>query len=61
GPDHRNTPIGILRQTTRPTYDNLVQHHITTAQNTTTHTPEQQLTNLLHTGDTWTIRALAEA
>ncbi|SCG50727.1 2-oxoacid:ferredoxin oxidoreductase subunit beta [Micromonospora rifamycinica] len=59
-PEH-HTPIGILRQTTRPTYDTTVQQQITTATNTTTHTPEQQLTNLLHTGDTWTIRPLAEA
>ncbi|MBM7085936.1 2-oxoacid:ferredoxin oxidoreductase subunit beta [Micromonospora humidisoli] len=60
-PDLRNTPIGILRQTQRPTYDTLVQHQITTAKNTTTDTPEQQLTTLLHTGDTWTIRPLADA
>ncbi|WFE96196.1 2-oxoacid:ferredoxin oxidoreductase subunit beta [Micromonospora sp. WMMD987] len=54
-PNHHNTPIGIFRHITRPTYDNLVQQQTTTAKNTTTHTPEQQLTNLLHTGDTWTI------
>ncbi|WP_328340432.1 2-oxoacid:ferredoxin oxidoreductase subunit beta [Micromonospora sp. NBC_00421] len=55
GPHLRNTPIGVFRQTNRPTYDNLVQQQITTAKATTTHTPEQQLTDLLHTGDTWTI------
>ncbi|WP_432902962.1 2-oxoacid:ferredoxin oxidoreductase subunit beta [Micromonospora matsumotoense] len=55
GPDLRNTPIGVFRQTHRPSYDNLVQQQLTTAKATTTHTPEQQLTALLATGDTWTI------
>ncbi|MEU1757384.1 2-oxoacid:ferredoxin oxidoreductase subunit beta, partial [Micromonospora matsumotoense] len=55
GPDLRNTPIGVFRQINRPTYDSVVQQQVTTAKATTTHTPEQQLTDLLATGDTWTI------
>ncbi|MFR9781027.1 2-oxoacid:ferredoxin oxidoreductase subunit beta, partial [Micromonospora sp. MS34] len=55
GPDLRNTPIGVLRNTTRPTYDTAVQEQVTTAKTNLQETPEQQLAGLLASGDTWTI------
>ncbi|WP_141006177.1 2-oxoacid:ferredoxin oxidoreductase subunit beta [Nocardioides humi] len=50
-------PIGIFRQIHRPTYDDQTRAQITTAHQTaTTHgTPEERLTTLINTGDTWTI------
>jgi 2-oxoglutarate ferredoxin oxidoreductase subunit beta len=51
----RNTPIGIFRNVTRPTYDHLVQEQVESARAKATGTPEEQLAELLHSGDTWTI------
>ncbi|ROT31991.1 2-oxoacid:ferredoxin oxidoreductase subunit beta [Micromonospora sp. HM5-17] len=51
----RNTPIGIFRNVTRPTYDRLVQEQVESARAKATGTPEEQLAELLHSGDTWTI------
>jgi 2-oxoglutarate ferredoxin oxidoreductase subunit beta len=55
GPDLRNTPIGVLRNVNRPSYDTVVQEQVATAKATVDRTPEQQLAALLATGDTWTI------
>ncbi|MFJ8579685.1 thiamine pyrophosphate-dependent enzyme, partial [Micromonospora sp. NPDC093277] len=55
GLDLSNTPIGVFRSITRPTYDNVVQEQVTTAKAGTNDTPEQQLAGLLASGDTWTI------
>ncbi|MGW0431421.1 2-oxoacid:ferredoxin oxidoreductase subunit beta [Micromonospora sp. NPDC003197] len=53
--DLRNTPIGVFRQVDRPTYDEVVQEQVETAKAKATGTPEELLTELLHSGDTWTI------
>jgi 2-oxoglutarate ferredoxin oxidoreductase subunit beta len=53
--DLRHTPIGVLRQVTRPSYDALVREQVTTAKAKASGTPEEQLASLLATGDTWTI------
>ncbi|MFI6760408.1 2-oxoacid:ferredoxin oxidoreductase subunit beta [Micromonospora sp. NPDC050417] len=55
GFDLRNTPIGVLRSVSRPSYDSIVQEQVRSAQATQTETPEQQLAGLLNSGDTWTI------
>jgi 2-oxoglutarate ferredoxin oxidoreductase subunit beta len=55
GFDLRNTPIGVLRNVSRPAYDRIVQEQVQTAQAQHTETPEQQLAGLLNSGDTWTI------
>jgi 2-oxoglutarate ferredoxin oxidoreductase subunit beta len=46
------TPIGVLRQVTRPTYDDLMQHQLDIAQATG---GPADLTALLHAADTWQI------
>ncbi|GAB7041876.1 MULTISPECIES: 2-oxoacid:ferredoxin oxidoreductase subunit beta [Catenuloplanes] len=53
--DLRNTPIGVLRAVSRPTYDEVLQQQVADAREAATGTPEEQLTGLLHAGDTWTI------
>ncbi|MFG2053815.1 2-oxoacid:ferredoxin oxidoreductase subunit beta [Micromonospora sp. NPDC048930] len=55
GLDLRNTPIGVFRNVTRPSYDTVVQEQVTTAKAKVDQTPEQQLAGLLASGDTWTI------
>jgi 2-oxoglutarate ferredoxin oxidoreductase subunit beta len=55
GADLRNTPIGVFRDVTRPTYDDLVREQVESARATSTGTPEEQLAGLLNSGDTWTI------
>ncbi|MFI7575297.1 2-oxoacid:ferredoxin oxidoreductase subunit beta, partial [Micromonospora sp. NPDC049497] len=55
GFDLRNTPIGVFRSVDRPSYDSVVQQQLATARATITETPEQQLADLLNSGDTWTI------
>jgi len=55
GADLRNTPIGVFRDVDRPTYDDVVREQIDTARAKASGTPEQQLAELLHAGDTWTI------
>jgi len=49
------SPIGIFRQVQRPTYDDQARDQIATAQNAVTGSPEERLTALLNTGDTWTV------
>ncbi|MEH1015491.1 2-oxoacid:ferredoxin oxidoreductase subunit beta [Micromonospora sp. CPCC 206060] len=55
GLDLRNTPIGVLRNVDRPSYDSVVQAQVSAAQAKVTDSPEQQLAGLLTSGDTWTI------
>jgi 2-oxoglutarate ferredoxin oxidoreductase subunit beta len=55
GFDLRNTPIGVFRDVNRPTYDSVVQEQVAAARSAASGTPEEQLTELLHAGDTWTI------
>lgn len=51
------TPIGIFRQINRPTYDDQARQQITTAEEEANNsgTRQQRLTNLINSGDTWTI------
>jgi 2-oxoglutarate ferredoxin oxidoreductase subunit beta len=53
--DLRHTPIGVFRQVSRPSYDQLVQQQLATAAAGASGTPEEQLASLLAAGDTWTI------
>jgi len=55
GLDLRNTPIGVFRAVSRPAYDDVVRDQVTTARSKVTGSPEDELSNLLHSGDTWTI------
>ncbi|HEY8533953.1 MAG TPA: 2-oxoacid:ferredoxin oxidoreductase subunit beta [Micromonospora sp.] len=55
GFEMRNTPIGVFRDVSRPTYDSLVQSQIEVARAKVTGTPEEELAALLASGDTWTI------
>ena len=55
GTDLRNTPIGVFRNVSRPSYDNLVQSQLDAAKAKATGTPEEQLAGLLTGGDAWTI------
>jgi 2-oxoglutarate ferredoxin oxidoreductase subunit beta len=53
--DLRNTPIGVFRSVHRPAYDDLVRLQVDNARAKLTATPEAELSNLLTSGDTWTI------
>jgi 2-oxoglutarate ferredoxin oxidoreductase subunit beta len=54
--DLRHTPIGVFRQVERPSYDELVREQVAAARaKTNGHSPQEQLSELLATGDTWTI------
>jgi 2-oxoglutarate ferredoxin oxidoreductase subunit beta len=53
--DLRNTPIGVFRNVDRPAYDDLVRAQLTEAKAKMSTSPEDELANLLNTGDTWTI------
>jgi 2-oxoglutarate ferredoxin oxidoreductase subunit beta len=54
--DLRHTPIGVFRSVPRPSYDTLVREQVTGAQaKLGGRTPEEELSALLHSGDTWTI------
>ena len=55
GADLRNTPVGVFRSVTRPSYDDLVRQQVATATAKNTGTPEADLAALLGSGDTWTI------
>jgi 2-oxoglutarate/2-oxoacid ferredoxin oxidoreductase subunit beta len=57
GEDLRNTPIGVFRNVSRPSYDNLVQSQLEAAKAKASGsgTPDEQLAGLLTSGDTWTI------
>ncbi len=48
-------PIGIFRQTSRPTYDDLAREQIATAQGGEPVDKREALTGLLNAGDTWTV------
>jgi 2-oxoglutarate ferredoxin oxidoreductase subunit beta len=52
----RNTPIGVLRNVQRPSYDRLVQDQLATARAKAAGSPEEELAALLGAGDTWTVR-----
>jgi 2-oxoglutarate ferredoxin oxidoreductase subunit beta len=52
--DLSHTPIGIFRNVSRPTYDNLVREQVAAASATVSE-PEAELASLLNSGDTWTI------
>ncbi len=52
--DLTNTPIGVLRSVIRPRYDEIVRDQVTQARESAAE-PDQELTKLLHGGDTWTI------
>jgi 2-oxoglutarate ferredoxin oxidoreductase subunit beta len=49
-----HAPIGIFRNTNRPTYDDQARTQITTATKNL-HNPTTALTNLINNGDTWTV------
>ena len=52
--DLRYTPIGVFRNTSRPSYDSVVQSQVADA-TAAAGEPEQELASLLNSGDTWTI------
>jgi 2-oxoglutarate ferredoxin oxidoreductase subunit beta len=53
--DLRHTPIGVFRSVRRRSYDEIVRDQVETAQATLSRSPEEELTSLLNSGDTWTI------
>jgi len=53
--DLRYTPIGVLRNVDRPSYDSIVREQVSTAK-AAAGDPEAELASLLNSGDTWTIR-----
>jgi 2-oxoglutarate ferredoxin oxidoreductase subunit beta len=55
GSDLNTTPIGVFRNVRRPSYDEIVQKQLVDAKAKANDTPEQMLSKLLNTGDTWTI------
>jgi len=55
GSDLHTTPIGVFRNVQRPSYDELIQKQLLDAKAQATGTPEAMLTDLLTSGDTWTI------
>ncbi|GGK83371.1 2-oxoacid:ferredoxin oxidoreductase subunit beta [Mangrovihabitans endophyticus] len=55
GSDLSTTPIGVFRNVPRPTYDEIVQKQLLDARAQATGTPDEMLSGLLNTGDTWTI------
>ncbi|MEU4245732.1 2-oxoacid:ferredoxin oxidoreductase subunit beta, partial [Actinoplanes sp. NPDC026619] len=55
GSDLSTTPIGVLRDVRRPTYDEVVRKQVADAQAQTTGTPAELLNDLLNARDTWTV------
>ncbi|AGL21145.1 2-oxoacid:ferredoxin oxidoreductase subunit beta [Actinoplanes sp. N902-109] len=55
GSDLNTTPIGVFRNVSRPSYDEIVQKQLEDAKAQATGTPEEMLSDLLSAGDTWTI------
>ena len=55
GSDLSTTPIGVFRNVQRPSYDEIVQKQLQDAKAEATGTPEEMLSGLLSSGDTWTI------
>jgi 2-oxoglutarate/2-oxoacid ferredoxin oxidoreductase subunit beta len=54
GLDLAHTPIGVFRNVSRPSYDNLVRQQVQTA-SAKVEDPDAELAALLNSGDTWTI------
>ena len=50
-----HAPIGIFRQATRPTYDDLARDQIAQAAAGVNGSPEDRLAALIGGGDTWTV------
>jgi 2-oxoglutarate/2-oxoacid ferredoxin oxidoreductase subunit beta len=55
GSDLNTTPIGVFRSVARPSYDEIVQKQLVDAKTDADGTPDEMLTGLLSSGDTWTI------
>jgi len=55
GSDLGTTPIGVFRNVARPSYDELIQKQLEDAKAQVTGTPNEMLSELLNSGDTWTI------
>ncbi|MFD0783277.1 2-oxoacid:ferredoxin oxidoreductase subunit beta [Micromonospora azadirachtae] len=55
GSDLATTPIGVFRNVSRPSYDEVVQKQLADAAAEATGTPEEMLGELLSSGDTWTV------
>ncbi|GIF10999.1 2-oxoacid:ferredoxin oxidoreductase subunit beta [Actinoplanes teichomyceticus] len=55
GSDLNTTPIGVFRDVQRPSYDEIVRKQLLDARAQATGTPEEMLSDLLSSGDTWTI------
>jgi 2-oxoglutarate ferredoxin oxidoreductase subunit beta len=55
GSDLGTTPIGVFRNVSRPSYDELVQKQLMDAKAQATGTPDEMLGDLLTAADTWTI------
>jgi 2-oxoglutarate ferredoxin oxidoreductase subunit beta len=55
GSDLSTTPIGVFRNVSRPSYDEIVQKQLLDAQAQVTGTPDEMLSELLTAADTWTI------
>jgi 2-oxoglutarate/2-oxoacid ferredoxin oxidoreductase subunit beta len=55
--DSEITPIGIFRAVQQPTYDQLMSEQIIAAQSSLSEkqTPEEELNQLLHNAETWTV------
>jgi 2-oxoglutarate ferredoxin oxidoreductase subunit beta len=55
GSDLSTTPIGVFRNVARPSYDEIIQKQLVDAKAQATGTPDEMLSGLLTSGDTWTI------
>jgi 2-oxoglutarate ferredoxin oxidoreductase subunit beta len=55
GSDLSTTPIGVFRDVSRPSYDELVQKQLMDAKAQATGSPDEMLSDLLTAADTWTI------
>ncbi|MEV6843351.1 2-oxoacid:ferredoxin oxidoreductase subunit beta [Actinoplanes sp. NPDC051411] len=55
GSDLSTTPIGVFRNVTRPTYDEILQKQLVDAKAQATGSPDEMLGELLTAADTWTI------
>ncbi|MEV4724641.1 2-oxoacid:ferredoxin oxidoreductase subunit beta [Micromonospora humida] len=55
GSDLRTTPVGVFRAVDRPCYDDTVRAQVAHATPTGPGDPTRMLTDLLDSGDTWTI------
>ena len=55
GSDLNTTPIGVFRNVKRPSYDEVIQKQLQDAKAGVDGTPDEMLSGLLSSGDTWTI------